>query len=74
MSEIDTGIESTGGHDMKEGKIKDLKINIYDMIYILNLQKKNPHIDRVMAKYGIDENLAKDVKAALKRGKWKVTR
>jgi hypothetical protein len=74
MSKENTGTRKGGhgfGDTLKEGR-KRLKIKMADLIYVLDIQNKNPHVDRVLADYGLDRDTLKRVKAALERGRWKV--
>lgn len=50
-----------------------MKIKIADMIYILNIQKKNKHIKRVMDKYGLDHSGLPTIEKALHKGRWRLT-
>ncbi|NOZ77389.1 MAG: hypothetical protein GXO65_06990 [Euryarchaeota archaeon] len=49
-----------------------MRMKIADMIYVLDLQNKNKHINATLAKYGLDPSSLKALKDALERGKWKV--
>jgi len=74
MSKINAEVQpqDTSFSGMVEGATRTLRINIADVIYILDIQNKNPHVGRVLARYGLDGTMVKRLKAALERGSWKV--
>ena len=49
-----------------------MRISISDMIYVLDIQNKNRHIDSVLKKYGADIASVDAMKDALKSGRWAV--
>lgn len=49
-----------------------IRINISDMIYVLDIRNKNQHIDRTLDKYRIDKSSVGRIKTALEKGRWRV--
>lgn len=49
-----------------------MRMNISDIIYVLDIQNKNRHIESVLEKYGVDRGTVETMKDALKNGKWAV--
>jgi hypothetical protein len=74
MGDINTLSEdkNTPFSGVLEEATEAIRINIADMIYVLDIQHKNPHIDRVLARYGISNSMLDRIRKALEKGRWKV--
>jgi hypothetical protein len=53
---------------------RTIRMKIKDIIYVLDLQNKNRNIDKVLAKYGVDESAVDRIKSVLYDGQWNVFR
>jgi hypothetical protein len=53
-------------------EVGTMRIKIADMIYVLDIQNKNKHINQILDKYGMDRSSMDRVKIALQTGRWKV--
>jgi hypothetical protein len=51
-----------------------IRMKIADIIYVLDIQNKNRNIDKVLAKYGVDESAVDKIKSVLYEGQWNVFR
>jgi ABC-type dipeptide/oligopeptide/nickel transport system ATPase subunit len=56
----------------KTREVDNMRINIADVIYVLDIQNKNKHINKKLEKYGMDKSSLKKIKAALEGGQWRV--
>jgi hypothetical protein len=56
----------------REGDGSTVRMKVADIIYVLNIQNKNSHVDKVLVKYGLGHACVGRIKAALEKGQWEV--